>query len=75
MNCLNLSLVNLDVTVLFKIVGLGLKSFSVPATTEVAAVTLPGFSVAYPASFGVAVSNQRAGSAVVLNFLRRVGYR
>lgn len=56
----------IDVTVLFKIVGLGLHSFRVHST-EVAAVTLPGFSVAYPASFGVAVSNQRAGSAVVLN--------
>ena len=31
-------------------------------------MTLPGFSVAYPASFGVAVSNQRAGSAMVLIF-------
>eukprot|EP00434_Breviolum_minutum_P015522 symbB.v1.2.013671.t2/scaffold949.1/size149710/2 len=38
----------------------------------VAAVTLPGFSVAYPASFGVAVSNQRAGSLfskIILTFV------
>ena len=41
-------------------------------STEVAAVTLPGFSVAYPASFGVAVSNQRAGSAVVFQFFSAV---